>query len=213
MSYRNGDTVEEVPLFPLPQVALFPGAHLPLHVFEPRYRKLTRDALSSNQLMSVVQVLEEEPTTDSGPAIAQFAGLGKIVQHRELPDGRFNILVQGVARVHLSELPFLPPYRRAKATVAERVKTAASEADVLALLSSATRFIALLEPGDGQAGMDLPPGSDPGLVADLCAHQLVVEGCDRQSLLEELDDRKRILRCIETLATQTALLEHTSSLH
>src|SRR6185369_9454721 len=112
--------IRELPLFPLPQAVLFPGALMPLHIFEPRYRKMTRDALDTHGALAIAHIIEGSPIDEHGhPAIALVAGVGLIIESQELPDGRFNILLEGRARVHLTELPFVPPYRRARGELLE----------------------------------------------------------------------------------------------
>ena len=87
------EALDELPLFPLPQVALFPGATLPLHVFEPRYRTMIRDVLASHRILAVVQITAREPLDAHGnPPIAAVAGVGLVVDHMEMPGGRYNIL-------------------------------------------------------------------------------------------------------------------------
>ena len=94
-----------LPLFPLPQTVLFPGALLPLHVFEPRYRALVRDVLKTHRSLSVVLITDPGQIDEHGhPAIAPVAGVGIIIDHAELPGGRYNILLRGRARVALAEL-------------------------------------------------------------------------------------------------------------
>src|SRR5215468_9252705 len=103
-----------LPLFPLPMV-LFPGALMPLHIFEPRYRAMVRDLLETHRALAVVLITDHDRLDEHGhPRIAAVAGAGVIIDHVELPSGRFNILVRGRARVALEELPFgEKPYRRA----------------------------------------------------------------------------------------------------
>src|SRR3954462_2326372 len=100
-----GPALSALPLFPLPTV-LFPGAMLPLHIFEPRYRAMIRDALDTHRALAVVLITDPNTLDEHGhPVIAEIAGAGVIVDHAELPSGRFNILVRGRARVRLEELP------------------------------------------------------------------------------------------------------------
>src|SRR3954447_23286620 len=86
-------------LFPLPGVVLFPHAILPLHVFEPRYRQMTEDALSGDKLVTIVRLrpagatLSEPPDTLGSPPIERVACVGRILQHERLPDGRFGLLL------------------------------------------------------------------------------------------------------------------------
>lgn len=107
--------LDDVPVFPLPGVVLLPEQRLPLHIFEPRYRAMVRDALEAHAHL-VVANIDGDPTVEV-PAFARIATLGRIVAHQRLPDGRFNILVEGAVRVALRELPVTTPYRRAEATL------------------------------------------------------------------------------------------------
>src|SRR3954471_24650376 len=107
-------------LFPLPHVVFFPHAVLPLHIFEPRYRQMTEDALAAgDKLITIVQLRGDQPGPGFGePAVAAIACLGKILQHQRLPDGRFNFLLLGLARVKLTrEVPSEKLYRLAEAEV------------------------------------------------------------------------------------------------
>ena len=86
--------LEALPIFPLPQTVLFPGALLPLHVFEPRYRTMVKDCLSTHKALAVALIREtEERDVHRHPLIERVAGVGVIIDHVELPDGRYNILV------------------------------------------------------------------------------------------------------------------------
>ncbi len=162
--FAPGTIIEEVALFPLPEVVLFPGTLLPLHVFEPRYRKMTEDALASGKLMVPVLVPDPGAVDRRGnPVIASVAGLGEIAQHRRLPDGRFEILLVGRARVRLEELPFVHPYRRARAEVLSC--THAEGANVSGLVSSATRFATRVREVDDRLEFDVPSGLAPGCFA------------------------------------------------
>jgi Lon protease-like protein len=102
-----------LPIFPLPNVALFPGATLPLHVFEQRYRDLVRDALAGSRALGIARLKPGfESNYDGRPAVFDVCGAGVIEGHRELTDGRYDIVVRGVARVRiLNEHPPLQKYR------------------------------------------------------------------------------------------------------
>lgn len=90
-------------LFPLSGVVLFPNAVLPLHIFEPRYRQMTEDALASDRLMTIVQVRPLiEWTSPNEPALEEYGCLGRVLKHERLPDGRFNFLLLGRKRVRLT---------------------------------------------------------------------------------------------------------------
>jgi Lon protease-like protein len=87
-----------VPVFPLAGALLFPRAQLPLHIFEPRYRAMVRDALASDRLIAMVQPKDE----DEPPALFEVGCLGRIGTCEELEDGRFNIVLEGLSRFRIA---------------------------------------------------------------------------------------------------------------
>jgi Lon protease-like protein len=98
-----------VPVFPLAGALLFPRAQLPLHIFEPRYRAMIRDALASDGLIAMVQPRDEKEP----PALFEVGCLGKISAHEELDDGRFNIVLEGLGRFRIArEAEVDTPYRQ-----------------------------------------------------------------------------------------------------
>ena len=107
-----------MPLFPLSQAALFPRAQLPLHVFEARYRKMLADCIQQHGIMAIVMVPDPADLIDprGHPRLARVAGVGFVKEVARLPDGRSDIVLEGLARVSLEELPFEIPSRRARAT-------------------------------------------------------------------------------------------------
>lgn len=201
----------ELPLFPLPQVALFPETLLPLHIFEPRYRALVRDCLDGHRAMSVVQIVDPTPVDDEGhPTIAKIAGAGIILHHHDLPGGRYNLLLKGICRVELTELPFVSPYRRARARVVDSVDEDVSQSDLAGLVSMATRFASIVKDRDRTFDFRLPKAATPGIVADACAHHLLVDGRERQRVLETTNVRVRVRLVATALAAQAALLSTDS---
>lgn len=197
--------LDDLPVFPLPRTVLFPGALLPLHIFEPRYRTMVRECLASHKAIAI-SLLREGETCTQADAFEPVAGVGVIVDSVSLPDGRYNILLQGRARVRLEELPFLPPYRRARATVVRSSESAPSPGDIAALLSSTAAFAATIRARDPDFELPFPPHATPLQIADLAAHYLVLDARERQALLEEFDTCTRIRRTAEVLALQTAAL-------
>jgi ATP-dependent Lon protease len=181
---------------------------MPLHVFEPRYRALVRDALKGHRSLAVVLITDPDRLDAHGhPQIARLAGAGTIVDHVELPSGRYNILVRGRARVELEELPFGEgPYRRARATVIHAPPGHASPSDVASLIASATAFAARLRERDADFELSLPKDAPAGALADLCAHHLILDPRERQEALETLEIGARVRRVAEVLALQKLAL-------
>lgn len=197
-----------LPLFPLPNAVLFPGTFLPLHIFEPRYRALVRDVLNGHRALAVVMITDPDQVDAHGhPGIADIAGVGVIVDHVELPGGRYDILLRGRARVRLHERPFDPPYRRAEAQILNPPADDVPPAEVMALMSSASAFAALLDKSHGGFEFRFPPSAAPGLLADVCAHQLVIDPRERQVILETMDPLARVRRVSEALLMQRLAFE------
>jgi ATP-dependent Lon protease len=196
-----------LPLFPLPTL-LFPGAVMPLHVFEPRYRAMVRDVLDTHRALAVVLVTDPNDLDEHGhPRIAEVAGAGIIVDYLELKAGRFNILVRGRARVALEELPFKDkPYRRASATVLTPPPGEAAPSDVATLVSAANAFAARVREREPKFDFPLPKDAPAGAIADLCAHHLVLDPKERQSILETLEVGPRVRKVAEALALQRLAL-------
>ncbi len=109
--------LRRLPLFPLPNAVLFPHALLPLHIFEERYRAMVRDILTGTRCLAIGLLLPEANEHDERPPVQPIAGVGEVVMAHELPDGRFNLVVRGRARVRIDEeLPSDRPYRLVTAT-------------------------------------------------------------------------------------------------
>ena len=106
-----------VPIFPLAGALLFPRSQLPLHIFEPRYRAMVRDALASDKLIAMVQPRD---SGDGGgaepPALFEIGCIGRISACDELDDGRFNIVLEGLSRFRIArEAEVSTPYRQVDA--------------------------------------------------------------------------------------------------
>ena len=105
-----------VPMFPLPNVFLFPSTLMPLHIFEPRYRQMIEDSLDGPGRIVIAAVLEGHDDELAGaPPVHHIAGLGEIARHERLPDGRFLIVLAGLARVLIREVPSQRLYRQVEA--------------------------------------------------------------------------------------------------
>lgn len=118
--------IESLPLFPLSDVVLLPESSVPLFIFEPRYRQMTRDALAGEQRIGMVTVRPDSLAAIAGdPPIFQVGCLGRIAHAQERPDGTFHILLIGVSRFRiLSEIPRSDErlYRTARVALIEDVQ-------------------------------------------------------------------------------------------
>jgi len=110
------DLPEELPIFPLPNAVLFPGATLPLYVFEPRYRQMVEDVLRHGRWIAVALLRPGyEADYEGSPEFHEIGGAGFLVRSNRLEDGRYEIVLEGRARVQLAEIPSARLYRMARA--------------------------------------------------------------------------------------------------
>jgi Lon protease-like protein len=108
-------SIMQIPLFPLPNVVLFPGVYLPLHIFEPRYRAMVVDALDGDRMIGMVLLRPGfEDDYEGRPAVFDVGCAGVITHHERLPDGRFNIVLQGTERFRIADEDHSRPYRIAR---------------------------------------------------------------------------------------------------
>ncbi len=186
-------------VFPLPSAVLFPGTALPLHIFEPRYRELIRDALASDRVMALGD-LEPGWERDYGgrPAMGPVACAGLLVWHEELPDGRYNVVLHGLARVRVvEELPPTHLYREVRAEVLEEPTYAGPLEELLrqAVLEIAGR----VDDGSAQNLVQLAVRNSGGALADVVAGALMSDEEQRRALLAELDPGVRLQQVLDGL--------------
>jgi Lon protease-like protein len=103
-----------LPLFPLGGAILFPRSHLPLHIFEPRYRLMVEDAVAGGNLIGMIQPKAAPDDGLGPPELYRIGCIGEIVGLEELEDGRYNLVLEGSSRFQLvAEADVGTPYRQA----------------------------------------------------------------------------------------------------
>jgi len=101
-----------ISIFPLSGAILYPGMQLPLHIFEPRYRAMITDALARDRRIGMIQ----PQRSMEGAPLFEIGCLGKIAEFEALPNGRFNIVLEGEARFRVRrELDVSTPFRQVEA--------------------------------------------------------------------------------------------------
>jgi len=199
--------LRHLPVFPLPDVVMFPHALLPLHIFEPRYRKLTRDALAGNRLMGLALLMEEELMGEPPPRFAPILGVGEIVMAQELPDGRFNLVLRGRTRVRFDrELETDQPYRLIVATeIPDQMAGGIELGDAEATLRSMIFGLADALPEGGELLKQVVSAQTSAAeLVNVVAAALVADTGSRQKLLETTDILARIEAVSNEVAAVTA---------
>jgi Lon protease-like protein len=187
-------------LFPLPNLVLFPGVDQGLHIFEPRYRQMTADALASDHLIAMVLLTPNpnwEHEYDGRPPIEPVACLGRIARSERLPDGRYNLRLRGLTRLRIEgEVPDDDKlYRLARGAVLTDVAPSAAVASSALRRELREAVLARFDP-TGEAHKQLSglfDGDAPvGEVCDLLGYALPLPLAVKQRLLGEADVTARV---------------------
>lgn len=203
-------------VFPLHGAAILPGTPTPFHIFEPRYRSLVTDALAGDRVIGIPALALKAGAGQAQPLLRPLCGAGIIEAEERLPDGRFDIVVRGVARVRLvDELPLSDGgYRSFKAEIVEDVwpeggpKALGDDVDALRQIVYDLSRRLPPESGAPQLAEAVSQMKDASAITDLVCAAAVSDPETRQRVLEELDVRKRLEMVLEEVAGVVLVLSH-----
>lgn len=193
-------------LFPLPNLVLFPYVVQPLHIFEPRYRQLMADALDGDQLIGTALLRPGwEEIYHEKPPLYPVICVGRIIQEQQLPDGRYNLLLHGLARARIiEEIPDQKLYRTARVEVLEEIEIGipSLEKELRQQLGDRVQeWVAtqgeVLEQLKQLIQSNLPLGT----LCDIFSFALGLELEVKQQLLEEVDVKRRVQLLLQQLTT------------
>ena len=197
-----------IPLFPLPNVELFPNVFLPLHIFEPRYRRMVSDALEGDRIIGMVLLRPGwEADYEGRPPVYPIGCAGLITHAEPLSDGRYNIVLRGLEKFRLVAEETTREYRIGHI---ESLLEQTSEEDRASIRAERRRLEALLVPQpEGRASdAKVPPSmSDEDLVNAL-AQYLELEPVEKQALLERQGLLARCRALIELLEMKVIVSQH-----
>ena len=179
-----------IPIFPLEDATLFPNASYPLHIFEPRYRAMIADALKGNRIIGMVSLQPgHEADYEGRPPIFPIGCAGLITEFEELPDGRYNIVLGGLAKFRVTSEDHSRPYRLA-AVQALPEPLDAKKTAVLKLQRD--RLSDLIDALGDRLGIgQIPPGEPDEQLVDELSQFLPMPRGQRQRLLEREDPSSR----------------------
>jgi Lon protease-like protein len=197
-----------IPLFPLPNVVLFPNVSLPLHIFEPRYRDMTRDALDGDRIIGMVLLRPGwEHDYEGRPPVYPIGCAGLITHSERLDDGRFNIILRGMEKFRVVHETADRAYRIAQVdSIAETIQAADKEA----MRAARQRLEALLVPQPAGRGVDpkVPPSMPDEDLVNALAQYLELEPVEKQALLERDGLLARCRSLIELLEMKVFAAQH-----
>lgn len=208
------------PLFLLPQV-LVPGGLLELNIFEPRYVQMVEDVLDGPGRI-VLANTDEDAALAGSPSFHPIAGLGEIGRHDRLDDGRYRIVLVGLRRVHVQEVPSDRLYRKGSTVPATEISVPAERADELRerlveaiqartpppqLTPEERERLNELLRAKGQPELNdgpppIPPDVPLSSLADLLTLRMRLPYAVRRDLYAELDTEKRALAALAQHAAQ-----------
>jgi len=189
-----------IPIFPLPNVVFFPRMPLPLHIFEPRYRAMVRDALAGSGVIGMVLLREGwESEYHAAPEVYRVGCAGKVVEATPLPDGKFNIVLAGLREFEVVSEQRERLYRQASVIWRAPADEAPLPSDLRAMLVQA------IERAIGPAGDDDlrtllgDAALDDGTLVNFFAFWLDLTTVEKQCLLEAQGGAARARRLLEVL--------------
>ncbi|HEU5079679.1 MAG TPA: LON peptidase substrate-binding domain-containing protein [Opitutaceae bacterium] len=187
---------DEMAVMTLPNLTFFPQALLPLHIFEPRYRRMLSETLASNRLFAVASLKPASQTeADEFEPPCRVATVGIVRACQKNEDETSNLLLQGLARVEIVRIVREEPYRVIQIRALTSKPGASSEENAKLrqqlgkLLTTKARLGAKI-PGD--FAQFLKTVEDPETFVDLAAFGLLEDGSFKQRLLETLDVHRRL---------------------
>ena len=187
-----------LPLFPLPNVVLFPNVFLPLHIFEPRYRAMMADALAGDRMIGMVLLRPGwERDYEGRPPVFAIGCSGVITHVEQLPDGRYNLVLRGLDRFRIVHEDDELSYRRAIVEAAPERPLAG--ADRQAVHESRSKLESILTRHVRSADTRVPAAMPDDDLVNALAQYLDLEPLEKQALLEEPSLPLRAASLVELL--------------
>ncbi len=200
-----------VPVMTLGDCVFLPQQLLPLRIFEPRYRRMLKEALEGDRLFAVSQLDVDLLSPEDDEPSCPFTCVGRIVGHVQHPDGTSHLMLEGLRRAKVLRKQRRTPYPRLEVTgVVEEEPD-----DSPGITREIARLLALSEKLTGLMGADAAPLMErfrgltnrPGALADAVAGHLVLDSGVRRAVLECLSPGRRIRTVADELAKIDALNE------
>jgi uncharacterized protein len=197
-----------IPIFPLPNVVLFPNVVLPLHIFEARYRAMVADALEHDRIIGMVLLRPGwESDYDGRPPVYTIGCAGLITHAERLHDGRFNIVLKGFEKFAIEDEDTSLAYRLARVRSLEE---SVRDEEKNEMRVSRRRLETLLVPQPQGRGADpkVPPSMPDEDLINALAQYLELEPVERQALLERDGLLARCRSLIELLEMKVIVAQH-----
>ncbi|HTJ08275.1 MAG TPA: LON peptidase substrate-binding domain-containing protein [Candidatus Binataceae bacterium] len=180
-----------IPIFPLPNFVLFPGVTVPLHIFEPRYREMVADVAENHGTVGMIMLKGDwEREYYAYPDIFSIGCAGRITSLEKLPDGRYNLQLEGISEFQVGREIRSHSYRQAEVQwcPSGRRLLGLEPSEMNSLHDLLVGFLGENADAAWRGLVDEQGLRDADLINFLCFH-LDVTPLEKQTLLEALDDR------------------------
>lgn len=212
------DDVTRIALFPLSNVVLFPRVKTPLHIFEPRYRALMRDALDSERRIGMAVVRPEHQADMAGdPPLFPIGCCGEITEFERRPDGRYDLVLLGSWRFRIVEEEARTPDRLYRVARVQPLDEAFPESErdrVSRLRASVVENVAWLARRTESEGTRFEPSLfaaiDDATFVNVLANAIAFPTEEKQALLEADSIPERYARLASALSFRRAELDMRS---
>jgi uncharacterized protein len=197
-----------IPIFPLPNVVLFPNVFLPLHIFEPRYVEMVADALEGDRIIGMVLLRPGyEADYEGRPPVYPVGCAGLISNAQSHADGRYNIVLRGLGKFQITGEDTSRSYRLAHV---QSLMESLSEMDRATMRTERRRLEALLVPQPAGRGVDpkVPPSMPDEELVNALAQYLELEPVEKQALLERSGLVARCRSLIDLLEMKVLVSRH-----
>jgi Lon protease-like protein len=194
---KDSEQKEVIPLFPLPSSVFYPGTPLPLHIFEPRYRQMTTDALEGARKIGMVLLKPDwEAAYFDRPELYTIGCVGSIEKEIRHPNGKFNFTLVGLRRFRILKELDGKPYRRAEIKLLEELneQEIGEEPNAIrdGLIGLYREFISLIPEGNSlKEEPDWNLGDKLSQFIDRFAYRMDLNLEQKQTFLEEQDVFRR----------------------
>jgi len=194
-----------IPLFPLPNVVLFPNVFLPLHIFEPRYRQMVADALEGDRIIGMTLLRPGyEAEYDGRPAIYSIGCAGVITHSQPLGEGRYDIVLRGIQKFRIRTEDHGRPYRIGQV---DGISETIPADHAVPLRHQRQRLEAVLAAAIERVRAEpkFPPSVPDEDLVNALAQYLDLEPLERQALLEARNLCSRAESLVELLEMKLML--------
>ena len=197
-----------IPIFPLPNVVLFPNVFLPLHIFEPRYRSMVGEALEEDRIIGMVLLRPGwESAYDGRPPVYDIGCAGLITHAERLGDGRFNIVLQGLEKFRILDEDDSRPFRIARVdSIDDPVHDA--EKEEMQLARRRLESLLVPQPSGRTVEAKVPASMANEDLINALAQYLELEPVEKQALLEREGLLARCRSLIELLEMKVMVARH-----